>query len=102
MLTSVVILIAEPEVVKTMLSTKFDDFALPARRIDLIVPSLGHGISASNSAAWERSRALIRHNFTRNQVADLDTFERHRAFYMRYFSWWFHSRPPAVVLLIDY
>jgi cytochrome P450 len=77
MLTSVGILTAEPEIVKTMLSTRVDDFALPARRINAIVPSLGHGIFASKGAAWERSRALIRHDFTRNQVADLDTFERH-------------------------
>ncbi|ERF72436.1 hypothetical protein EPUS_06065 [Endocarpon pusillum Z07020] len=68
---------AEPEIVKTMLSTKFHDFELAQRRLDAIVPSLGHGIFASNGAAWERSRALIRPSFTKTQVADLDTFETH-------------------------
>ena len=68
---------AEPEIVKTVLSTKFDDFALSKRRIQAIVPLLGSGIFASNGHAWERSRALVRPNFTRNQVADLDTFETH-------------------------
>jgi hypothetical protein len=77
LLTAVVIETAEPEIVKTILATKFDDFALSDRRIDAMVPSLGHGIFASNGAAWERSRALIRPNFTRSQVADLDTFETH-------------------------
>lgn len=77
LLIAAVIETAEPEIVKTILSTKFDDFALSARRIDAIIPSLGHGIFASNGAAWERSRALIRPNFTRSQVADLDTFETH-------------------------
>ena len=60
-----------------MLSTKFHDFELTPRRIDAVVPSLGHGIFASNGAAWERSRALIRPSFTKTQVADLDTFETH-------------------------
>jgi cytochrome P450 len=73
----IVIVTAEPEIVKTILATKFDDFALTERRINAMVPSLGHGIFASNGAAWERSRALIRPNFTRSQVADLDTFETH-------------------------
>lgn len=67
----------EPEIVKTILSTKFDDFALSQRRIKAIGPSLGTGIFASNGHAWERSRALVRPNFTRDQVADLDTFETH-------------------------
>ncbi len=60
-----------------MLSTKFHDFQLPPRRINAVVPSLGHGIFVSNGAAWERSRALIRPSFTKSQVADLDTFETH-------------------------
>lgn len=73
----IVIQTAEPEIVKTILSTKFDDFELAPVRINAIAPALGHGIFASNGAAWERSRALIRPNFTRSQVADLDTFETH-------------------------
>jgi Cytochrome P450 len=76
-LTKVVIHTHEPEIVKTMLSTKFEDFALSDRRIRAIAPSLGHGIFASNGAQWERSRALIRPNFNRSQIADLDTFETH-------------------------
>ncbi len=77
MLTAVVIQTAEPEILKTILSTKFEDFALSERRIKAIGGNLGHGIFASNGAAWERSRAVIRPSFTRSQVADLDTFETH-------------------------
>lgn len=76
-LIEVVIETDEPEIIKTILSTKFDDFELSDRRIKAIAPSLGHGIFASNGAQWERSRALIRPSFTRTQVADLDTFETH-------------------------
>lgn len=71
------ILTIEPENIKTILSTKFNDFCLGDRRARVFIPVLGHGIFDTDGAAWERSRALIRPNFTRQQVADLDTFETH-------------------------
>ena len=67
----------EPEIVKAILSTKFNDFGLGARRKRLFFPFLGPGIFDTDGAAWEHSRALIRPNFIRSQVADLDTFEIH-------------------------
>jgi cytochrome P450 len=67
----------EPENVKTVLSTKFEDFCLGNRRAKTLIPVFGHGIFDTDGPAWERSRALIRPNFTRQQVADLDTFEIH-------------------------
>ena len=67
----------EPENVKTILSTKFNDFSLGSRRADIFIPVLGHGIFDTDGAAWERSRALVRPNFTRHQVADLDALEKH-------------------------
>ena len=60
-----------------MLSTKFNDFSLGQRRANVLIPALGHGIFDTDGPAWERSRALVRPNFTRQQVADLDTFETH-------------------------
>lgn len=62
-----------------MLSSNFKDYILGPRRQSVFVPVLGHGIFDTNGAAWERSRAMIRPNFTRAQVADLDTFETHIA-----------------------
>lgn len=67
----------EPENVKTILSTKFEDYRLGERRAKILIPVLGHGIFDTDGKAWERSRALIRPSFTRQQVADLDTFETH-------------------------
>ena len=67
----------EPENVKTVLSTKFNDYALGKRRAEIVVPVLGHGIFDTDGAAWERSRALVRPNFTRQQVADLNSLEKH-------------------------
>jgi cytochrome P450 len=67
----------EPENVKTILSTKFGDYSLGRRRKEVFIPFLGHGIFSNDGASWERSRQLIRPNFTRQQVADLDMFEVH-------------------------
>jgi len=47
-----------PEIIKTILSTKFNDYSLGQRRKDTFIPVLGHGIFDSDGAAWERSRAL--------------------------------------------
>jgi cytochrome P450 len=45
--------------------------------MDVFQPLFGHGIFDTDGAAWERSRSLIRPNFVRAQVADLDMFESH-------------------------
>lgn len=67
----------EPENVKTILSTKFTDYGLGNMRIDTMAPVFGHGIFTTDGQAWERSRALIRPNFTRSQVGDLTIYEKH-------------------------
>lgn len=74
---STVIATIEPEIVKTILATKFGDFSLGKRREEVFIPIFGHGIFSTNGAAWEKSRAMVRPNFTRQQVADLDMFEVH-------------------------
>lgn len=71
------ILTIEPENVKTILATKFPDYCLGEPRHRAFEPTFGHGIFDANGAAWERSRGLIRPNFVRQQVADLDMFESH-------------------------
>jgi hypothetical protein len=47
-----------PENIKTILSTKFNDYSLGQKRKDTFIPVLGHGIFDTDGAAWERSRAL--------------------------------------------
>ncbi|KAK0339750.1 hypothetical protein LTR02_018279, partial [Friedmanniomyces endolithicus] len=39
--------------------------------------TLGDGIFVQDGAAWEHSRALLRPNFVREQISDLDMEERH-------------------------
>ncbi len=67
----------EPENIKTMLSLKFKDFGLGERRKTAFVPLLGYGIFTTDGGAWQHSREMLRPNFTRSQVGDLETFERH-------------------------
>lgn len=66
----------DPENVKAVLATNFKDYGL-GQRIVAFGPLLGHGIFTTDGALWEHSRALVRPNFTRSQVADLCTFETH-------------------------
>lgn len=72
-----VIATVEPENLKTILATKFKEFGLGERRRTYLSPLLGYGIFTTDGAAWQHSREMLRPNFTRNQVGDLDTFERH-------------------------
>ena len=60
-----------------ILATKFPDYVLGDTRTATFMPMFGHGIFDTDGAAWERSRGLIRPNFVRAQVADLDMFESH-------------------------
>lgn len=67
----------EPENIKALLATQFKDFSMPAIRKNALQPVFGHGIFTTDGKEWETSRALLRPNFTRSQVGDLDTFETH-------------------------
>lgn len=67
----------EPENIKTALSTRFDDWAIGPIRQVLIKDLLGDGIFTTDGAYWQHSRAMVRPNFARDQVADLDALEEH-------------------------
>lgn len=72
-----VIMTKNPENLKAMMATSFKDFNLPDNRRASFIPLLGRGIFTSDGAAWHQSRELLRPNFVRAQVADLETFEVH-------------------------
>lgn len=67
----------EPDNIKAMLATKFNDWSLPDNRKRALIPLLGQGIFTSDGPAWQHSRDLLRPNFSRTQVRDLDKFETH-------------------------
>lgn len=66
----------EPDNVQSILATDFNSWSIGVNRKPFI-PLLGEGIFASDGAAWRHSRDLLRPNFNRAQVADVDLFERH-------------------------
>lgn len=71
-----IIATCEPENVKTILSLKFKDYSFGNRQT-AFGPLLGHGIFNADGERWANSRHMLRPNFTRDQVADIDAFERH-------------------------
>ncbi|KAF2473134.1 cytochrome P450 52A12 [Lindgomyces ingoldianus] len=75
-MTMPIIVTVEPENVKTILSLKFKDYSFGART-KAFTPLLGQGIFNSDGERWAKSRHLLRPNFVREQLADLDAFERH-------------------------
>ena len=67
----------EPENLKTLQSLDFKKWSLGTRRIRYFTDFLGPGIFSTNGQAWAHSREMLRPNFSKTQVADLDTFEHH-------------------------
>lgn len=64
--------------VQAVAATQFDDFGVRPRRGKVAAPFLGsRGIFTADGELWKHSRALIRPTFSRNEIADLASFERH-------------------------
>lgn len=60
----------EPENLKALLATQFNDFGLGTRHREFY-PLLGDGIFTLDGAGWSHARALLRPQFTRDQVSKL-------------------------------
>lgn len=75
-LGSLVINTSEPENIKAILATSFEDYSLGFRQAAL-GPLLGKGVFTTDFKDWEISRALVRPNFIKAQVSDLSLFEKH-------------------------
>lgn len=58
----------EPENVKAVLATQFQDFCLGTRH-EQFYPLLGDGIFTLDGAGWSHARGLLRPQFTRDQVS---------------------------------
>ncbi|KAI8939591.1 hypothetical protein NX059_003355 [Plenodomus lindquistii] len=67
----------EPRNIQAVLATQFKDFGLGERRNGNFSPLLGHGIFSTDGKEWEHARALLRPQFARDQVSDLDLEEEH-------------------------
>ncbi|KAK9346696.1 cytochrome P450 [Lipomyces starkeyi] len=66
----------EPENIKAMLATKFNDFGLGTRH-DAFLPLLGEGIFTLDNEGWAHSRAMLRPQFSRQQVSEVAKLEPH-------------------------
>ncbi|EGW32679.1 cytochrome P450 52A3 [Spathaspora passalidarum NRRL Y-27907] len=70
-----VLVTGEPENIKAMLATQFNDFGLG--RNPHLKPLLGDGIFTLDSEGWKHSRQLLRPQFAREQVAHVQKLEPH-------------------------
>jgi cytochrome P450 len=72
-----VILTAEPENIKAILATQFKDYGKgEAFRRDWYT-FLGNGIFTTDGELWHNSRQLIRPQFIKDRLSDIDIFEEH-------------------------
>ena len=67
----------DPENAKAVFSTQSGDFDIGVHRTESWKPLLGVGIFTSQGETWKHSRALVRPQFSKEQVSDLDLAERH-------------------------
>lgn len=67
----------EPQNIQAILATNFGTFDLGPQRAAWFWPMLGNGIFTQSGQDWKHSRDLMRPQFTRGQVSDLELEERH-------------------------
>lgn len=68
---------AEPENIQAVLATKFADFELGAARTKNLGDLIGNGIFTAEGESWSHFRHQLRPQFTRDQISDLETANRH-------------------------
>ncbi|KUJ13532.1 cytochrome P450 family protein [Mollisia scopiformis] len=76
----------DPENVKAMFSTQSGEYDISATRSSAFMPLLGEGIFTSTGQQWKHSRALVRPQFSREEISNLDLVERHVRTLMRVLS----------------
>ncbi|KAK3306376.1 oxidoreductase-like protein [Chaetomium strumarium] len=67
----------DPVNVQAVLATQSADWDISEHRAASWLPFVGLGIFTSRGEQWKHSRALVRPQFARDQINDLDLFERH-------------------------
>lgn len=70
------IVTSDPENIKTVLATKFNDFALGIRS-PALSPIFGRGIFTLDGEGWKHSRAMLRPQFARDQLRRLGQVSDH-------------------------
>ncbi|CAH2351030.1 cytochrome P450 52A13 [[Candida] railenensis] len=70
----------DPENIKAILATQFNDFALGTRH-EHFLPLLGDGIFTLDGEGWKHSRAMLRPQFSREQIAHVQALEPHLQYF---------------------
>ena len=68
---------ADPENIKAVLATQFEDYGKGETFHEDWKDFLGDSIFTTDGEEWKNSRNLIRPQFVKSRVSDLDVFERH-------------------------
>jgi cytochrome P450 len=68
---------ADPENIKAILATQFNDYGKGERFNNEWHDFLGDGIFSTDGERWHNSRQLIRPQFIKDRISDLNTFEKH-------------------------
>lgn len=71
------VLTADPENIKAVLATQFVDYGKGERFHREWKAFLGDSIFATDGPTWHASRQLLRPQFARERISDLDCFESH-------------------------
>ncbi|KAK6365898.1 hypothetical protein LTS17_010864 [Exophiala oligosperma] len=74
---SEVYMTTDPKNIQAVLATQFNDFEIGEQRRGNFFPVFGNGIFTADGKAWEHSRTMLRPQFARQQVADLNLEEIH-------------------------
>lgn len=72
----ILMLTVDPENIKSILATNFKDYSL-GDRYQQLFPLLGNGIFTLSGEGWKHSRAMLRPQFSRDQVSQLETLKDH-------------------------
>ncbi|KAL5358473.1 cytochrome P450 [Aspergillus floccosus] len=67
----------DPENVKEVWATQFKNFSASNLRYNISHQLAGKNIASTDGAEWARYRALLRPQFARSQISNLDLEERH-------------------------
>lgn len=76
-LFSSIICTIEPDNLKAVLSTRFEDYGITRVRKDAFFPFLGQNILIADGAEWRHARAMLHPSFSKNSHGDLELFEVH-------------------------
>ena len=69
-----IILTHDPENIKAILATQFNDFILGSRH-ECVKITLGDGIFTLDGTGWKHSRAMLRPQFAREQIGHVESLE---------------------------